>query len=90
MTDLDIMTDIFDRAQIEWILEEKTEVAEAVKHLFIAKPPECAKSILVGDFCNGNTSGKTLKQKYDGGYSGFFTEFAFGVDGTLLAIWAWE
>lgn len=88
MTDRETIIEILDRVGIPRRTGELD--ADRVER---AKLPEGSTSIDVGNLLVRDPESGSVEyrdQPYDGGYGGFYSEFVFGPDGNLLAVWAWE
>lgn len=75
MTDFEKLAAMLDKAGIGWVRHDLTR----------SGMDEGSFVVHVGDDRDSQ-----LSQPYDGGYIGFYTEIAFGPDGSLLAVWAYE
>jgi hypothetical protein len=77
MTDLEMFKAMLDRARIEF--SERASTPNDGPQAERALPPGSLVLTIDGDH-----------QPRPGGYRGFESDVAFGPDGVLLAVWAWE
>lgn len=80
-TDRDEILRMLDAAKISHRGVEPIDDDRRARHAL----PDGATSLETSD-----ERGMSGEQPFDGGYSGFFTEFVFDEHGTLIAVWGWE
>ena len=86
MNDKEAIIAMLDKARIPWEPDDLTN-----RNLHADGLPAGAASLRVGNGMGTvDEMGARRRQPYDGGYLYFWSEFVFGPDGDLLAVWAWE